>query len=604
MAAACCPRSAFVPALEDFAQLQLHFVDDIQYDYEVIRPIMLFADTVAERSRQTGVERTVVGEKARRFVSQGMRGLVDQRAGKAGRKGQEFPEAVAAHILYVKQRYPPIHYREIVRIVQRKFGYKTNHHTVKHFLERYPLPVQLELHLPAFGEFADAYEARWTVVRMWYEGWNKKSIAGCLKLARSHVYTILEAFERDGFAGLEDHRTRPAQHPENQMTLPFLKEILDLQRAYPRAGRFRVHGLLAQQRATPVPSEATVGRAMAINRQFHGAPGPWTSAQDEHEPAPSFKHLPYRALYRHHWWFLDIRYLVKLEDSWVYSLCIIEGYSRKIVAGMASLHQDLTAVLQLLYAAFSAYGCPQGLVSDNGGVFRAHDYQAILHALAVEPKYIEKGKPWQNLIEAQFKVQLRLADFQFEHARSLEEVQVLHAAFIETFNTTPHWAHRERDDGRRTPVEVLGWVKGRRVDPDRLRRLFGEVQFLRTVNRYGFVSVQRFYLYAEDGLSRQRVSIWVYEGQLRIEYHETLLAQYRCTYNQRARRLHAVSHPTVYTTPFTSPQLMLIELDETQWRKVLQRPVVQRRRRMVPLAEQLPLASAWSSILILLWLQS
>ena len=31
----------------------------------------------------------------------------------------------------------------------------------------------------------------------------------------------------------------------------------------------------------------------------------------------------------------------------------------------------------------------------------------------------------------------------------------------------------------------------------------------------------RFYLYAENGLSRQRVSIWIYEGQLRIEYHKT-----------------------------------------------------------------------------------
>jgi hypothetical protein len=99
---------------------------------------------------------------------------------------------------------------------------------------------------------------------------------------------------------------------------------------------------------------------------------------------------------------------------------------------------------------------------------------------------------------------------------------------LETFNTTHHWAHQEREDGRRTPVEVLVWVKGRSVDPDWLRRLFGEVQFLRTVNRYGFVSVQRFYIYAEDGLSRQRVSIWVYEGQLRIEYHETLLAQSVC----------------------------------------------------------------------------
>ena len=133
-------------AAEAFAQYKLHFVDDIQHDYEVIRPIVLLAETVAERSRQTGMERTVVGAKARRFATAGMLGLVDQRLGNLGRQGHVYPEAIAAHILYVKQLYPPIHDREIVRIVQRNFGYTTNHHTVKHFLERFALPVQL----PAF----------------------------------------------------------------------------------------------------------------------------------------------------------------------------------------------------------------------------------------------------------------------------------------------------------------------------------------------------------------------------------------------------------------------------------------------------------------------
>jgi len=41
-------------------------------------------------------------------------------------------------------------------------------------------------------------------------------------------------------------------------------------------------------------------------------------------------------------------------------------------------------------------------------------------------------------------------------------------------------------------VEVLGWLRGRVVEPQRLRELFGRTEFLRTVNRYGFVSVQRF----------------------------------------------------------------------------------------------------------------
>jgi transposase InsO family protein len=72
-------------------------------------------------------------------------------------------------------------------------------------------------------------------------------------------------------------------------------------------------------------------------------------------------------------WFVDIRYLVTLADGWVYSLCMLEGYSRKILAGMASAHQDLTAVLQLLFAALAEYGCPARVISDHGAVFRAHD---------------------------------------------------------------------------------------------------------------------------------------------------------------------------------------------------------------------------------------
>jgi putative transposase len=542
-----------VSAQEEFEHIRRQFIDPIQHHYEVIRPIVLFAETAAERSRQTGVERTVVGDKARRFVLEGMLGLTDRRAETAGRKGHTYPDAIAGYIVYLQQLYPPIHLREIARIVQRKFGYKTNHHTLKRFLEPYNTPIQLELGLTTFSTFADAYQARWTVVRMAYEGWNKKSIADCLQLSRTHVYTILEAFARDGFAGLEDQRTRPPQHPDNQLTLPLLKEILDIQHEYPRAGRFRVHGLREQQRAEPPPSERTVGRAMAINRQCHGAPGPWQSARDEHPEAVSFKHLPYRPAYRHHLWFTDIRYLVQLDGSWVYSICLIEGYSRKIVAGMASPHQDLTAILQILFAALAEYGCPQAIVSDNGSVFRAGDYLAILRALDIEPLHIEQGKPWQNMIEAQFKVQLRLADFHFEQARTLEDVQNQHAAFIETFNTTSHWAHRTRADGHRTPVEVLGWLRGRVVEPQRLRELFGRTEFLRTVNHYGFVSVQRFYLYAEHGLARQRVSIWIYEGQLRIEYQQTLLARYRCRYDPKHGQLQEVSMPTLYTTAFRSP---------------------------------------------------
>jgi hypothetical protein len=80
---------------------------------------------------------------------------------------------------------------------------------------------------------------------------------------------------------------------------------------------------------------------------------------------------------------------------------------------------------------------------------------------------------------------------------------------METFHTTRHGAHQERPDNRWTPGDVLGWVRGRAVDPERLRHLFGRVQFLRTVNPDGFVRLQRCSIYAEQGLSRPRVAVWM-----------------------------------------------------------------------------------------------
>jgi putative transposase len=569
-------------AADDFSQLQLLFSDPLQREYEVIRPIVLFAETVTARSEQTGIDRSTVGEKARRFIQDGMLGLLDQRSTQSGRKPHTFPDPVARHILYLKQLYPPIHDREIVRIIERKFGYKTNHHTVKHFLERYPIPVQLPLDWTFFHDFEDAYRARWTVVRMYYEGWHAQSIAGCLKLSERHVRRILAAFEQDGFVGLEDQRSRPPDHPANQLTLPLLKEILDIQHDYPRAGRFRVRGLLSQQvqeqgRVDQVPSERTVGRAMAINRQFHNAPGPWVSDKKVDEADNEPKELPYQPLYRHHYWFIDIRYLVQHDGNWVYSICILEGYSRKILAGMASSYQDEIAVLQILAAALAEYGCPAGLVSDNGAVFDAAVYKAILATLGIERCPIEKGKPWENLIEAQFKVQLRLADHKFEQAETLEAIQAEHVKFIETFNTTPHWAHQDREDGLRTPVDVLAWVRGRLVEPDTLRQVLRHVQLERSVDRRGYISVQRFYIYAERGLARQRVSVWLYEGRLHIEYQQTMLARYAYRYDREHKRLKAVSQPQIQRTIFASPQLELWELDDEQWRKIVEREARPRR---------------------------
>jgi hypothetical protein len=161
--------------------------------------------------------------------------------------------------------------------------------------------------------------------------------------------------------------------------------------------------------------------------------------------------------------------------------------------------------------------------------------------------------------------------------------------FIEVFNTTNHWAHRYREDGCRTPAAVLGWQRGRVVDPDTLRRAFRHLQFPRIINQYSLVSVQRFYIFAHRVLARQRVAVWIYEDRLHIEYQQTVLARYKATLDRRRKSLKSVSRPQIYSTPFVSPQLELFELDEEQWRRAWLRPPYVYRQPQGALARQPPL---------------
>ena len=201
-------------------------------------------------------------------------------------------------------------------------------------------------------------------------------------------------------------------------------------------------------------------------------------------------------------------------------------------------------------------------------------------------------------------MQLRLAEVAFQRATDFAEIQDRHAAFVETFNTTPHWAHRERDDGLRSPMEVLSWARGEEVAPEVLQRALRHLQVDRVVNQRGYVSVQRFYIYAERGLARTRVSIWLYDGRLHVAHREALLARYAYRYNRKERRLQAVGEPQLYQTVYASPQLELWELDDEQWRKVTRRPYERHhyppdtgaRQLALPVLAVVSLAVMWETL--------
>jgi hypothetical protein len=118
-------------------------------------------------------------------------------------------------------------------------------------------------------------------------------------------------------------------------------------------------------------------------------------------------------------------------------------------------------------------------------------------------------------------------------------------------------------------------MRGQAVDADVLQRALRHLQVERVVNPRGYVSVQRFYIYAERGLARTRVSVWLYDRSLHVAHRDTLLARYAYRYDRKARRVRAVERPELYRTPYTT-QLELWELDDAQWRKIMPRPYERR----------------------------
>jgi hypothetical protein len=146
----------------EFAQLQLGFVDQTQRCYEVIRPLVLFADrTAGQRARDTQTHPDTVRELRRRFQHQGMPGLLPSSAEVVLRsRTTRIPDAVRQELDRLKALYDGFHYRELARILLVKVGHPIDDKTVKKLWQTSPVACQGHLGLWDYHTHPDRYQAR------------------------------------------------------------------------------------------------------------------------------------------------------------------------------------------------------------------------------------------------------------------------------------------------------------------------------------------------------------------------------------------------------------------------------------------------------------
>ncbi len=276
-----------------------------------------------------------------------------------------------------------------------------------------------------------------------------------------------------------------------------------------------------------------------------------------------------------------------MDDGKVYCITVLENFSRAVLASAVSPRQDLTAHLMVLYAAIRQHGAPEALVSDGGAVFRAEHVQQVYDRLGIAKLQIERGQAWQSYLETQFNVQRRMADWHFARATTWGELVAAHDRWVVDFNYQVHWAHREREDGRHSPAEVLARVCGRQVPPEEPHRIFYSTRFGRRLTRAGYVRFRHWRLYGERGLAGETVAVWLYGEHLTIAFADEALAQYAVTYQPDQRRLATVAEARLFETPYRSPQLPLWERHADEWLTVI---------RVAPYAPRRPRPqSAWQT---------
>src|SRR5262249_13813777 len=145
---------------------------------------------------------------------------------------------------------------------------------------------------------------------------------------------------------------------------------------------------------------------------------PHVARQRQKKPPPPH---PYKASYPHQYWFMDGRQMdFALNGVKWWSLILLDGYSRAMLAGAVAPSKASWGTLMVLYTACLRYGAPDYLISDSGGAFTSHEVQAVLKRLQIAPNPIvsTQGESYKNLMETHFNVQRRLYDYQFSLAQT------------------------------------------------------------------------------------------------------------------------------------------------------------------------------------------
>jgi hypothetical protein len=174
----------------EFVGLRRRMPWEEQVRYEVLPSVVLFGQPPAERALETGVARSTLYHRVKRFHELGMVSLfVDEDVERPTRPS--LPPDMRQFIVDLQADNPAFRPNEIATICDLHFCRRPSPRTVRRVLAEGPPATRTTRRFPHYQEMTDPATARHAIITLHAEGWNAKSIAAYLATTRRTVHTTL-----------------------------------------------------------------------------------------------------------------------------------------------------------------------------------------------------------------------------------------------------------------------------------------------------------------------------------------------------------------------------------------------------------------------------
>ena len=363
-------------------------------------------------------------------------------------------------------------------------------------------------------------KAQLVITAVVLEGRSKSEVARDYDVSRYWVQQLIKRYETEGAAAFEPHSRRPHHNPRAvgatlEDKIVGLRKTLDKQGYDAGAATIAEH-LARDSAVVKAPAVSTIWRI--LSRRGFVAPQP------QKRPRSSWKrfqaHLPNEL------WQADVTHWRLADHTEVEILDLIDDHSRVAIASVARPVTTGPDVVDTFTAAFTHWGTPAGVLTDNGAIFTAKQrgdgrtaLEITLGELGIKHSRSRPYHPQTCGKVERFHQTLKKHLRALPAAATVAELQRQINEFLAYYNNVrPH-----RALARKTPIQAFddrpkAFPSGYQIPPHyRVRH--------DTIDAAGVITIRHNSRLHHIGLSKRRrgtkVTVLIDDLDIRVLQHDT-----------------------------------------------------------------------------------